>query len=109
MAFVTSGRVVVKNAEHKDSREPLEEGCPCTACKGGYSRAYLRHLYLSHEMLAGKLITEHNLTFYGSLVAEARLAVLRGEYSTWAEERMAVLAAATDEGDGPVPGGPEAG
>jgi queuine tRNA-ribosyltransferase len=108
MAFVASGRVVVKNAEHKDSREPLEEGCPCTACKGGYSRAYLRHLYLSHEMLAGKLITEHNLTFYGRLVAEARVAVLRGEYSIWAEGRMAVLSAATDDRESLVPGGPGA-
>jgi queuine tRNA-ribosyltransferase len=91
MAFVASGRVVVKNSEHKSSKEPLEDGCPCTACKKGYSRAYLRHLYLSHEMLAGKLMTEHNLTFYGRLVAEARRAVLRGEYSAWAEARLATL------------------
>jgi queuine tRNA-ribosyltransferase len=97
MAFVSSGRVVVKNSEHKTSRAPLEDGCPCTACAKGYSRAYLRHLYLSHEMLAGKLITEHNLTFYGRLVADARRAVLAGEYSTWAEGRMAALGAATDE------------
>ncbi|HVR18742.1 MAG TPA: tRNA guanosine(34) transglycosylase Tgt [Polyangiaceae bacterium] len=91
MAFVTSGRVVVKNSEHKSSKEPLEDGCPCTACKKGYSRAYLRHLYLAHEMLAGKLMTEHNLTFYGRLVAEARRAVLRGEYSAWAEARLAAF------------------
>ena len=97
MAFVSSGRVVVKNAEHKSSREPLEDGCPCTACGGGYSRAYLRHLYLSHEMLAGRLITEHNLTFYGSLVADARRAVLRGEYSAWAEARMAELGRGDEE------------
>jgi queuine tRNA-ribosyltransferase len=101
MAFVSSGRVVVKNAEHKSSREPLEDGCSCTACGGGYSRAYLRHLYLSHEMLAGRLITEHNLTFYGRLVADARRAVLRGEYSAWAEARMAELGRATDEEEGP--------
>jgi queuine tRNA-ribosyltransferase len=100
MAFVSSGRVVVKNAEHKRSREPLEDGCPCTACGGGYSRAYLRHLYLSHEMLAGRLITEHNLTFYGRLVADARRAVLRGEYSAWAEARMAELGRGFDEEEG---------
>ena len=97
MAFVSTGRVVVKNSEHKTSREPLEDGCPCTACAKGYSRAYLRHLYLSHEMLAGKLITEHNLTFYGRLVEAARNAVLAGEYSAWAEARMAELGPATDE------------
>jgi queuine tRNA-ribosyltransferase len=97
MAFVSTGRVVVKNSEHRTSREPLEDGCPCTACANGYSRAYLRHLYLSHEMLAGKLITEHNLTFYGRLVADARRAVVAGEYSAWAEGRMAALGPATDE------------
>jgi queuine tRNA-ribosyltransferase len=100
MAFVSSGRVVVKNAEHKHSREPLEEGCPCTACSGGYSRAYLRHLYLSHEMLAGSLLTEHNLAFYGRLVAEARGAVIGGEYSAWAEARMAELGPASNELEG---------
>jgi queuine tRNA-ribosyltransferase len=91
MAFVESGRVVVKNSEHKASREPLEDGCPCTACSKGYSRAYLRHLYLAREMLAGKLITEHNLTFYGRLVAEARRAVVRGQYSAWAQARLGAL------------------
>jgi queuine tRNA-ribosyltransferase len=99
MAFVSSGRVVVKNSEHKHSKAPLEDGCPCTACKNGYSRAYLRHLYVGHEMLAGRLITEHNLTFYGRLVADARRAVVRGEYSAWAEARMAALGPSPDEGD----------
>jgi queuine tRNA-ribosyltransferase len=97
MAFVASGRVVVKNSQHKSAKEPLEDGCPCTACKNGYSRAYLRHLYVCHEMLAGKLITEHNLTFYGRLVSDARHAVLRGEYSAWAEARLSALGPASDE------------
>jgi queuine tRNA-ribosyltransferase len=104
MAFVASGRVVVKNSEHKASKEPLEDGCPCTACKQGYSRAYLRHLYLAREMLAGKLITEHNLTFYGRLVADARKAVVSGEYSTWAEARLLALEATDTESDSEGPG-----
>jgi queuine tRNA-ribosyltransferase len=99
MAFVATGRIVVKNSEHKASPEPLEDGCPCTACKRGYSRAYIRHLYLAREMLAGKLITEHNLTFYGRLVADARQAVVRGEYSTWAEARLVALEATDPEPD----------
>ncbi len=101
MAFVSTGRVVVKNSEHKSSREPLEDGCPCTACANGYSRAYLRHLYVGHEMLAGKLITEHNLTFYGRLVAAARQAVLRDEYLAWAEATLSALA--RDAADAPEP------
>jgi queuine tRNA-ribosyltransferase len=105
MAFVTSGRVVVKNSEHRASVLPLEDGCPCTACSKGYSRAYLRHLYLAREMLAGKLLTEHNLTFYGRLVADARRAIVRGEYFTWAEARLVAFEAMAAEPDTAGPGG----
>jgi queuine tRNA-ribosyltransferase len=109
MAFVTTGRVVVKNSEHRASALPLEDGCPCTACSKGYSRAYLRHLYLAREMLAGKLLTEHNLTFYGRLVADARRAIVRGEYFTWAEARRVAFEAADAEPEaaGPGPVGPD--
>jgi queuine tRNA-ribosyltransferase len=99
MAFVSSGRVVIKNSEHKSSREPLEEGCPCTACTKGYSRAYLRHLYLGHEMLAGTLLTEHNLTFYGRLVARARQAILENDYSSWSSQTLSKLGTDKSEED----------
>ena len=54
--------------------------------------------------VAGKLITEHNLTFYGRLVAEARRAVVRGEYSTWAEASLVALEAMDPEPDPAEPG-----
>jgi queuine tRNA-ribosyltransferase len=101
MAFVASGRVVVKNSRYKADKEPLEDGCRCTACANGYSRAYLRHLYLCHEMLAGKLITEHNLSYYQRLVGDARRAVLRNEYSVWARGQLSALGS-TPEDDEPA-------
>ena len=95
-AFVASGKVVIKNARYRDADEPLEEGCPCPACSGGYGRAYIRHLYLAGEMLAGRLLTLHNLTYYARLVAEARRAVLAGNYPDWAAARLAAMSAEAD-------------
>lgn len=90
-AFVRNGKIVIKNARYKDDPAPLEEGCACPACRGGYTRAYLRHLYVAHEMLASRLLTLHNLTFYAELVAGARKAVLAGDYAAWSEGRLREL------------------
>jgi queuine tRNA-ribosyltransferase len=87
-AFVMKGKVVIKNAQYRDVQEPLEADCPCPACAGGYTRSYLRHLYLAGEMLAARLLTLHNLTFYARLVAAARAAVLDGSYADWAKARL---------------------
>jgi queuine tRNA-ribosyltransferase len=95
-AFVATGKVVIKNARYREAKEPLEHGCPCPACQGGYSRSYLRHLYLAGEMLAARLLTLHNLTFYARLVAAARSAVLEGNYAEWAAARLAAESAEAD-------------
>jgi queuine tRNA-ribosyltransferase len=92
-AFVRGGKIVIKNARYKADSALLEPDCPCPACRGGYSRAYLRHLYVAHEMLASRLLTLHNLTFYAQLVAEARKVVLAGDYAAWAEGRLRELEA----------------
>ncbi len=96
-AFVETGKLVIKNARYREQQEPLEQGCPCPACAGGYSRAYIRHLYLAGEMLAARLLTLHNLTYYARLVAGARGAVLAGNFEEWAAARLAALAAEADE------------
>jgi queuine tRNA-ribosyltransferase len=86
-AFTRNGKVVIKQAVHKDDPRPIDAECACAACRGGYSRAYLRHLYMAGEILVLRLLSLHNLHFYGELVAEARAAILRGGYeafrSTW--------------------------
>jgi len=96
-AFVDGGRIVIKQARYRDALEPLSSDCPCEACSAGYSRAYLRHLYIAGEMLAARLLTLHNLTYYARLVARARSEILAGRYAPWAEAKLRELAAASDE------------
>jgi len=98
-AFVRGGKIVIKNARYREDRAPLEEGCSCPACRGGYSRAYLRHLYVAREMLASRLLTLHNLTFYAALVAGAREAVLSGDYAAWSAARLRELESSAPSGE----------
>jgi queuine tRNA-ribosyltransferase len=98
-AFTFSGKVAIRNARHKDDASPLEADCPCPACRGGYGRAYLRHLHLAREMTAGRLLTLHNLAFYARLVAEARAAIERGSYAAWASSCLAKLESGDSDED----------
>lgn len=84
-ALLRTGRVVIKQARYRDDRGPLDPECDCPCCQGGYSRAYLRHLYLAGEILVLRLITQHNLHLYGRLVAEARTAIAEGRYAQFAK------------------------
>jgi len=88
-AFTAEGRVVIKNAQHKSDPRPLEEACDCAACAGGYSRAYLRHLFLAGEILALRLLTLHNLSFYGRLVSGARAAIREARFEPWRKVQLA--------------------
>jgi queuine tRNA-ribosyltransferase len=99
-AFVRGGRLVIKQARHRDDLSPLDAGCGCPACAGGYSRAYLRHLYLAGEILVHRLLTLHNLWFYGRLLADARAAILEGDYAAWSTRTLASLAVADGVGPG---------
>lgn len=101
-AFVQTGKLVIKNASFKLDQRPLEPGCECVACGGGYSRAYLRHLYLTGEILAHRLLSVHNVYHYQRLVREARGAILAGSFGAWALQRLAVLARGGDPFDDPV-------
>ncbi len=83
-AFVTGGKVVIKNARYADDPAPLEEGCLCPACRGGFSRAYLRHLFVAKELLVHRLLTAHNVFYYQRLVREAREAICEGRLGSWA-------------------------
>jgi queuine tRNA-ribosyltransferase len=85
-AFVSSGRLVIKQARYKDDPRPLDEQCSCPTCTGGFSRSYLRHLFIAREILALRLLTLHNVHFYGHLVNLAREAILAGNYGTWSSE-----------------------
>ncbi|HEX3776909.1 MAG TPA: tRNA guanosine(34) transglycosylase Tgt [Polyangiaceae bacterium] len=86
--FTWQGKIVIKNARYRDDPRPLEDGCACAACRGGYSRAYLRHLYLAGEILVLRLLSQHNLHFYARLMSELRSAIARDEFAAWSSEKM---------------------
>jgi queuine tRNA-ribosyltransferase len=77
MAFTDTGRVVIKNAGYARDPGPLSPDCRCYACRH-YSRAYLRHLFISREILAYRLLTLHNLYYYFELMARMRQALAAG-------------------------------
>ena len=98
LAFTWSGTVRLRNASHADDARPLDENCPCLACR--HSRAYLRHLFIAKEMLGPILLTHHNLTFYQLLMAEARRQIAAGTFSNWlASQRGVIDSASTDVGN----------
>lgn len=89
--FAREGLVKIRNERFEKDFRPVEESCPCYACRN-FTRAYLRHLYLRGEMLAGILGTLHNLTFFQRLMAEVRKAIresrlreLQGLWKGWRE------------------------
>ena len=79
----------------QDDPRPVDEACTCECCSGGYSRAYLRHLYVAGEILSLRLLSLHNLHWYGELVAGARAAIERGGYAAWATEVLSGMDAET--------------
>ena len=87
------GRIVIKNNRWKDDPRPIDERCTCACCAAGYSRAYLRHLYLAGEILALRLLSLHNLHWYGEIVAGARAAMADRRYAAWAREVTSELEA----------------
>ncbi len=77
------GNLTLRNARYAKDFGPLEEGCGCYVCRT-FSRAYVRHLIVSREILGLVLCTYHNLSFLHRLMAEARDAILSGRFQKWA-------------------------
>jgi queuine tRNA-ribosyltransferase len=79
-AFTSRGKVNVKNARWTNDEHPLDDNCRCTVCVR-HSRAYLRHLYVSGEMLASILLTHHNLAFFLDTMKGVRQSIRSGEFA----------------------------
>ena len=75
--WVPGGRLNLRKAEFLDDPAPLEDGCPCLACRR-FSRAYIAHLFRARELLAYRLATCHNLTFTLDFMARIRTAIAAG-------------------------------
>ncbi|MBW1981950.1 MAG: tRNA guanosine(34) transglycosylase Tgt [Deltaproteobacteria bacterium] len=85
MLFTSRGRLVIKNSRHRHADLPIDEQCSCYTCRS-YSRAYLRHLFATRELLAYRLNTIHNLWYFLELVRQARRALSGGWYEAFKED-----------------------
>jgi queuine tRNA-ribosyltransferase len=90
-AFVNQGRVVIKQARYREDPLPIDPDCGCFTCSSGFSRAYLRHLYMAKEILCHRLLSIHNLHFYGELMRAMRESIELGAFGEFARQRLQVL------------------
>ena len=78
LLFTSEGKISIKQARYAGDRGPLDPNCGCRVC-ARYSRAYLRHLYASNEILAQVLNTVHNLSFYLDTMRAVRHSIALGD------------------------------
>jgi queuine tRNA-ribosyltransferase len=107
-ALTWGGRVNLKQARHRVDESPLDARCGCPVCSR-FTRAYLHHLVRADEMLGARLVTQHNLHFYGDLTKAAREHIRAGDYATWAAQTARAMREADEVGRPDRPGSSEAG
>jgi queuine tRNA-ribosyltransferase len=86
-ALTWGGRVNLRQARHRDDDSMLDARCDCSVCNT-FSRAYLRHLFKADEMLGPRLLSLHNLHFYGALMREARETIRDGRLAAWVDATL---------------------
>lgn len=84
-AFTSVGRVNVRNADLRRDARPLDPACTCATCSR-FSRGYLRHLFVSDEVLGLRLLSLHNVHFLVSLMRQARQSILDGSFDAWSRD-----------------------
>lgn len=90
MLFTTQGVINIKNKKWATDFSPIDDGFTCET-SNYYSKAYLRHLFVSQELLGLQLASLHNLSFYLWLVSEARRHILEGGFAAWKNTMVAQL------------------
>ena len=103
-ALTWNGRVNVKQLRNREDTGPLDPDCDGPCCTTGYSRGYLRHLFNCGEILFARVLTQHNLYFFGRLMSELRKAIREKRAHSWAEATLARMrendeVATADNGD----------
>ncbi len=93
--FTSFGKLSIKQARYRDDSQPIDPACSCYVCQH-YSRAYLRHLYQSNEILASVLNTHHNLHYYLNLMSQIRQSIENDEFSEF-KQRFYQLRESNDE------------
>jgi len=87
--FTTRGRLRLTQRRYRRDGYPIDSSCDCMACAGGFSRAYLHHLFAANEVLSAILCSVHNVRFYEKLVSDARAAIVQGSYEAWKGQFLA--------------------
>ncbi len=90
MLFTSRGMINIRNKKWADDYSPIDEN-GTSFVDSEYSKAYLRHLFVSGEMLAAQIASEHNLAFYINLVREARIHIKRGTFKSWKRDYIKCL------------------
>ncbi len=90
-AFTDDGPVRMRNNVHIDDDRPIEAGCDCYCCRA-YTRSAVRHFFNINEMLGPILVSIHNIRFYQRLMADIREHIASGDFSEWAQEKLAKYA-----------------
>jgi queuine tRNA-ribosyltransferase len=80
-AFTRNGSIRLRNARFADDHAPIDPSCDCEACSGGFSRAYLRHLFMAEEMLGPTLVSVHNIRHFQRLMMDIRTAIREDAWS----------------------------
>ncbi len=93
--FTWSGKFNILNGRYKDDFSPVDESCRCYACRT-FTRAYLRHLFKLNEILAHRMASLHNITFYLSLMERIRTEISAGTFALWSQEFLAGLEESSD-------------
>lgn len=88
--YTNLGKVNIKNEKYKLDNRPIEEGCNCPTCRR-YSRAYIRHLIMSKEMLGLRLCVMHNLYFYNNMTEEIRDAIEHNRFQEYKKKKSEFL------------------
>jgi len=86
--FTSRGRIRLTNRRFRHDAYPIDASCDCYSCVGGFTRAYIHHLFAANEVLSAVLCSIHNVSFYQRLVRDARKAILAGNYAGFAEDFM---------------------
>ncbi|MCD6122582.1 MAG: tRNA guanosine(34) transglycosylase Tgt [Spirochaetales bacterium] len=89
LAFTKNGTVSLKKEENRLSNNPIDNSCRCYTCRN-FSKAYLRHLYKTKEILAAMLVTYHNLFFIKNLIKEIRYAISKGNFSRYRNDFLKI-------------------
>ena len=90
--FTPGGQMRLRNAKFAKDPRPIDEGCDCPACGGGFSRSYLRHLFVAGEMLGPILASAHNIRHFQRLLLDIRSAIADNGWSLFADRWPVAMA-----------------